>query len=172
MAVHLVPAAFAVLMPWAIYRRVRMHIGRQKLDPRRLKLRSVIMAALLVLLTAPALLTGRPDAAFGLAAGATLGVLIALLALRHTRFLEEGGQEFYVPHPYLGLALTSLLIGRMAWRYYVMLPAMEQTGGMPPMGLAAMSPLTLGLLGLILVYNTAFSVGLLRHIATRALPPQ
>lgn len=172
MAVHILPAAFAVLMPWAIYRRVRMHIGRQPLNPRRLKLRSAVMICLLALFAGPAVVAGRLEAVAALAAGGTVGLAIAWFALRHTTFLEENGQEFYVPHPWLGLALSLLLVGRMGYRYYQMYPVLEQTGAMPPMALAALSPLTLGLLTLILLYNTAFSVGLLRHIARHALTPR
>jgi len=167
MAVSLVPVAFAVLMPWAIYRRIKMNIGRQPLDPRRLKLRSAVMVVLLALLAGPALFAGRLDAGLAIAAGGAVGLLIAWLALRHTRFIEEDGKEFYVPHPYIGLALISLLIGRMAFRYWQVGPVMAQSGGPPPLELSALSPLTLGLLTLILLYNLAFSIGLLRHIAKR-----
>lgn len=167
MAVPLLPAAFAVLMPWAIYRRVRMNIGRQALSPRRLKLRSTVMVILFVLFGVPGLLAGRLDVALALAAGVTLGLLVALLALRHTTFLQENGQEYYVPHPWLGLALVTLLLGRMGYRFWQMYPVMMQGGAMPATPLSTLSPLTLGLLSLILAYNMVFSIGLLRHIAKR-----
>jgi hypothetical protein len=48
-----------------------------------------------------------------------------------------------------------------------MWPELMQPGGAPAAPLAAMSPLTLALLGLILVYNATFSIGLLRHKPAR-----
>jgi hypothetical protein len=164
MAVPALPLALlALIIPFAIYRRVRRNIGRQPLSALRLKIRTGILLTVLVLLAAPPLAHGSLAALTALAAGTFVGTGIGILALRHTRFETVDGAEYYVPHLYLGLALSSLLLGRMGYRLYELYPLMQQPGGMP-LSLAPLTPLILALIALLVAYNVAFSIGLLRHV--------
>ena len=162
-------AIIAILVPWAIYRRVRMNIGRQKLSARRLKVRITAMTTVLAVLAWPAVEQAPLDAGLALAAALAAGIAIAVLALRRTRFEQADGVEYYVPHLHIGLALTSLLLARMGWRLWEVYPALAAGAAMPAFG--GLSPLTLGVIALIIAYNATFCLGLLRHIArTRAEP--
>src|SRR5207302_4771083 len=94
MAAQVLPLAmFAVLMPWAIYRRVRMNIGRQRLSARRLTIRASILATLLAVIAWPAFSQLQADTLAAFAAGAAIGVGVGFLALRHTRFETGDGIE-------------------------------------------------------------------------------
>lgn len=157
-----------MVLPWAVYRRVRRNIGRQPLSPLRLKLRAGIILAVLALFGGSALSQGLLDSVLALVAGGTIGVLIAVLALRHTKYEQHDGVEYYVPHLYLGLALSSLLLARMAYRVYEVWPQMAHPdGAAPPAFTMPQSPITLALIGLILLYNAAFCIGVLRHHSAR-----
>jgi hypothetical protein len=90
-------------------------------------------------------------------------VLLGLLGLQLTRF-ERGadGADVYIPNPWIGGALSALLLGRMVWRLAVVLPQMGTVAahGAPAIG---NSPLTLLVLGLIIGYYISYYAGLLVH---------
>jgi hypothetical protein len=72
--------------------------------------------------------------------GALAGAGLAWFALKHTRFDVREGRPGYTPNPWIGGALSVLLVARLAWRWHD--GAFSQ--GMAP-GAANASPLTLGL---------------------------
>ena len=78
-----VTAAVAALMLFVSYRRIRRAIGRQRLQPIRMKVRMGV----LVLVSGAFILVPRADLLIlGAAAmGAVFGVALATYALRHTR---------------------------------------------------------------------------------------
>ena len=51
--------------------------------------------------------------------GVTLGVALGLLGLRLTRFEITGEGMFYTPSAHLGVALSTLLVGRIVYRFLV-----------------------------------------------------
>jgi hypothetical protein len=120
-----------------------------------------------VLLALPAMTHGDVDALLSLLAGTAIGAGVGLLALRHTRFEQADGAEYYVPHPWIGLALISLLLGRMGYRLWQLWPALQQDAALPAFGAGPISPLTLGIVGLFLAYAGTLSLGLLLHIAAK-----
>jgi hypothetical protein len=49
----------------------------------------------------------------GLGVGAVLGVF----GVKHTRIEAVDGARWYTPNPWIGGALSLLLVGRLAWRF-------------------------------------------------------
>ena len=164
------PAALAPAVPylavaaigWAYYRRIRRSFGRQRWQPRRTGARLALVAvALAGLAMAAAFL---PHVGIGVATGAVVGAALGVLALRHTHAEWVDGQGWYTPNPWIGGALTVLLLGRLAWRYThgVFSGAAAQT-------VQQASPLTLGIAATLVVYSLVQGIGLfLRMHALRA----
>ncbi len=157
------PYAIAILAVWAVYRRLRRNFGRQPLRPVRMKIRIGILVFLGCSLLPTALISGQFLAAeiTGLAAGVALGIY----AMQRTRFQTLNGQPHYLPHTYTGVAVSLLLVGRLAYRlvhvYFV-----EQAGGEQAMQAfnspaMARSPLTLGLLFVVVGYYSSYYSGVL-----------
>ncbi len=142
---------------WAMYRRIRRNIGRQKLRPGRLIAYIVIISVVSVLMLAASLL--KPSLALSCGGGLLAGVALAFLGLRHTRFetTEEG--HFYTPNTYIGVALSALLLGRMAYRFFLIQDQLNQPTGPQ----AFQSPLTEFIIGLTLGYYLAYYIGLFVH---------
>jgi hypothetical protein len=158
---NLAPLVPFVLVAVMLFRRIRRQFGRQPLNPRPITIRLVVLGIAAVALIGLAI--AQPLVALPMAAGLFIGALIAGINLRLTRFEWSAGGDAYYPHPYVGAALSLLLVGRIAYRYYVL-------GGMPGMGSQPpappfQSPLTFGLLALLIGYYVAYSIGLLviRH---------
>jgi len=165
MAANVLPiAVLAILLPWSIYRRVRRNVGPQLLSPQRLKLRCLALAAVLGLVAWPFLQHGRLDLLGALLAGGVPGVGVAWYAVRHTRFEQKDGKDYYVPNAKIGLTLSALLLARVAYRLFQVYPLLTQPGG-PPLGaLQAMNtPLTTALIGLVIGYYLAYCIGVLNH---------
>jgi hypothetical protein len=164
MAPNMIPMLMAPLAALAIYRRVRGNFGPQPIRRKRMIARIAILAAVTVLLA----LTGLYDPMLlaGLAAGIGGGAVLGLAGLRLTTFgRNDGGADVYIPNPWIGAALTVLLIGRLAWRFLEVMPQIKDpalaagAGHAPPMG----SPLTLAVFGLMVGYYVAYYAGLLVH---------
>jgi len=157
----LLPAVLAPLTAFVVWRRLRSYFGRQPVRRKRMVTRIVIFAALGGLIA----LGGMHDLRLleGLLGGLLGGALLGLLGLQLTRF-ERGadGADVYIPNPWIGGALSVLLVGRLAWRFLVVLPQMDAAAGhsAPPFG---NSPLTLLVLGLMIGYYISYYAGLLIH---------
>jgi len=112
----------------------------------------------------------RPEFALPIAAGMLCGGAIGMVNLRLTRFEWASDGDYYYPHPYVGAALSLLLVGRLAYRYAVL-------GGMTPITsqpqpTAGQSPLTFGLIAVLLGYYLVYLGGLMieRYRHHRAAP--
>lgn len=158
----LMPLVMAPLIGWMMWRRLRSYFGRQPIRRKRMVTRIVAFVAIGAMVA----LGGLRDVRLleGLLGGVACGVILGLLGLQLTRF-ERGadGTDVYIPNPWIGAALTALLLGRLAWRFIVMLPQMGAAAaapGAPPFG---NSPLTLLVLGLIIGYYISYYAGLLIH---------
>lgn len=156
----LVPALFSPLLAFAVWRRVRGQFGRQPVRRGRMLTRVLVLVGVAGLLALAGL--RDPRLLEGLAGGLVGGVALGLLGLRLTRF-ERGpdGADLYLPNPWIGATVTAVLVGRLAWRFLVLLP---QTGGgaavAPALG---NSPLTLLVVGLMIGYYVSYYAGLLVH---------
>lgn len=164
---------FAALIVYRLYRRYRSHIGPQKVQPRRMTLRIVILGlAAALLLLSP---VGN-DARLEMLAAMALGSGLAWYALRLTRFQRRDTERYYIPNLYIGLAVTSLLVLRVVYRIVTVYPQMQQAGAASPGALpfaARYTPLTLATFGLVLGYYAVYYWGVivLSRNAVAASPP-
>jgi drug/metabolite transporter superfamily protein YnfA len=169
----LVPAGFAVLIAFSLYRRSRRLFGRQPVQPTRMKFRVVF----LLFVGAMLMLRGAHDMQFALAmvGGLGGGVALALFGLHLTRFEQTAQGNFYTPHGGIGLALTLLLLGRLAYRFFIIYPSMQATQGTgaDPFSGFERSPLTTAIFGLLIGYYVAYYAGVLVRSGanTPKLPP-
>lgn len=111
----LIPAAFVLFF---MYRRVRRNFGRQRLRSGYLIFRMVLLCVLGAFLLIPTFFS--TELAIMTILGAAAGVGLAIWAAKHTRFLNEDGVLYYIPHTYTGMIVTALFVGRIAYRVFVM----------------------------------------------------
>lgn len=161
-------AAVVALMLFAAYRRIRRTIGRQPFQPRRMKIRMAILA----LVGIAFVVVPRGDALvlLGGAAGAVAGVALAVYALRHTQFEFSESGTFYTGHPYIGLGIALLFVGRLIYRFVLMSlsPALQAAGprGASPFAGMVGNPVTTGVFFVAAGYYLAYYAGLLRRGAS------
>jgi len=166
------PYTYALVVPmllFGIYRRVRRNFGRQPLRRGGVLARTGLLALVALGLLAAAAFGSRPGLAgvAGLAGGAMLG----LYGLRLTRFETTPQGQYYTPHGMLGLGLTALLLGRLAYRFGVLLPLADGSAVATDPAVLQRSPLTFALAGLLVGYYLCYQVGLLRQARIPAAQP-
>lgn len=163
MTPHLISLAVMVpVMALLVWRRVRSQFGRQPIRRGRMLARIATFVLLGALVAWPGL--AHPPLLEGLLAGALGGVLLGLVGLRLTRFdRREDGSDGYIPNPWIGGLLTALLIGRLAWRFLVVMPQLEAAPGVQAGPALGYSPLTMAMFGLLVGYYVAYFSGLLVH---------
>lgn len=154
-------AGFAALFAFFMYRRFRRLFGRQPVRPAQLKFRIVFLLFVGALL----LLRGGFGAQSGLAvaAGIGAGLALGLLGLRLTTFETTPQGRFYTPHGGIGLLLSALLLGRLAYRFVVVWPLMHgaHVAGEDPLASFQRSPLTLAIFALLIGYYVTYCIGVL-----------
>ncbi|MGH8024533.1 MAG: DUF1453 domain-containing protein, partial [Limisphaerales bacterium] len=146
-----------------IYRRIRRNIGRQRLQPRRIIVRVVILGVLSLFI----ILAGSQNLHLLMAFGAGIlgGAALGFLGLRLTQFESSEEGHFYKPDTRIGVAISLLLAGRLIYRMAVLNSA-TLAPGHPP---RAASPLTFFIIGLTFGYYIVYSIGLFAH--ARNKPP-
>jgi hypothetical protein len=161
----LVTAGIAGLIGWRVYRRVRRTIGRQPVRPWALG--CTVAFFVLAVLALAILNAGRLPLLEGLAGGGVVGVLLGLVGLRLTRFERSEAGFHYVPNTLLGIAVSLLFIGRLAYR---LLSIYAASGSFDPTAMRTFgsSPLTLACFAIVAGYYVTFSIGVLRWY--RAVP--
>ena len=164
----LTPLAFAALLIWVMYRRVRRSFGPQPVRRRALMFRAGLFTVLaaLILTFAP----HSPKLIGSILGGIVAGLLLGYLGLRHTRFETTDKGRVYIPHTYIGLFVMSLLIIRLAVRY-VPIYMNSQPNPTPgnPWAAYQQNPLTLAVFGLVVGYYVFYNIGILRRTADPAL---
>jgi hypothetical protein len=171
MSPHLMSYAIAVpLMVLMVWRRISRQFGRQPIRRKRMIARIVIFAVIGGLL----MLSGLQDIrlAEGVLGGAVIGAALGFAGLRLTRFETDPVKgDCYLPNPWIGAVLTALLLGRLVWRFMVLMPQIQHAdalaAGAPPgtdmqMGYQS-SPLTMLVIGLLVGYYIVYYAGLLVH---------
>ncbi|HTD13120.1 MAG TPA: CcdC protein domain-containing protein [Steroidobacteraceae bacterium] len=154
----LVTIAILALIAWRMHARVRRMIGRQRLSRVRPWISIVVFPLLVAMLAFAAL--RQHSLAMYLASGVIVGVGLGVLGLRLTRFETTTEGLYYTPSAHLGVALSALLLCRIAYRFAV--------GGLPDSGAASappganLTPLTLLLIGTLAGYYTTYALGLVR----------
>jgi hypothetical protein len=162
----LVTLGIVALVAWRMHARVRRLIGRQKLPPVRPWVTVVLFPVLIALLALAAHTSSRLSGA--LAAGVAVGVMLGVIGLRLTRYEVASDGLYYTPSAHLGVALSTLLVARLVWRFLFTgmapagagLAAGSAVPGQPPQ--TALTPLTLLLFGTLAGYYFTYAVGLLR----------
>ena len=162
MTPNMIYALMIPLMAFAVWRRVRGSFGPQPIRRKRMIARIAIFSVIAALLALGGLHNLRllEGLIGGALAGAALGV--AGLGLRGL-VRDAAGQDLYIPNAWIGGLLTVLLIGRLAWRFLVALPQLQDPAtahATPAMG---NSPLTLAIFGLMIGYYVCYFAGLLVH---------
>lgn len=152
------------LVAWMVWRRVSRTFGRQPIRRKRMVFRIVVFAAVGVLLA----MTGLHKIALaeGLLGGVILGSALGVLGVQLTRFeVDPVRGDCYIPNPWIGAFLTVLLLGRLAWRFIVVLPQVQQAhaGAQAWSSGYTASPLTMLMVGLLIGYYILYFTGLLIH---------
>lgn len=157
----LTPVLMTAFIAWALYRRVRRNIGRQPVTPKRMWFRIGAFCVIGVLILATSLRDAQ--LAEALIAGIAAGALLAWFGLRHTRFELTPQGSFYTPHTYIGLFVSALLLGRIAYRFLMVYPAMHAAtqANANPFAAYEKSPLTLAIFGVLVGYYVAYYAGVL-----------
>ncbi|WP_211369475.1 hypothetical protein [Pseudoxanthomonas kalamensis] len=149
---HLAPYLFSALLVFLVFRRIRRNFGLQPWRPVRIGIRLTLLGLVALLLASAAIFV--PQLRMAVIAGFVTGLPLGLFGLMHTRLEWNNGQRWYTPNPWIGLALTALLVGRLGWRIF---HADLLTAQSAPQA----SALTLGLAALLIGYSLAYTVGLI-----------
>jgi hypothetical protein len=167
-ATHALTTALIIaLIAWRLYARIRRNIGRQRFRPRRPWITLSVFPLLLVLLGVATMT--RPLAEGTLWAGVTAGIALGVLGHRLTRFEVTPEGYFYTPSAHLGVALSTLFVCRIAYRFVV--TGFPGFNAAPPAG-QSLTPLTLLLLGTLAGYYCTYAAGLLRWYSRARQVPQ
>lgn len=157
----LLPYALTAGIGWMYYRRIRRHFGRQPWQPRRTIARMVLLSLVLVSLVAAGIFV--PGAAWAVAAGIAAGLLLGLYGVSLTQVDKVNGQYSYLPNPWIGGALSVLLLARLAWRFM-------HGGFMQQQASTGASPLTLGFVAALIGYYLTYSIVLMVRMRRLGAP--
>ena len=151
-------AAIGAFVVWRIVSRIRRMVGRQKYSGVRAIL-TVCIFPVLIALVAFGALNHEGNILFMLG-GLIVGTGLGFYGLRLTKFDNSPAGKFYTPNAHLGIALSLLMIGRIAWRMGTLYFTTKSFTAPP--GDFSSSPLTLFLFGMLAAYYISYAVGLLR----------
>ena len=153
---------------FAIFRRVRRTIGRQPYQPKRMQVRMVVLG----IVGAIALLFSfrNVDVGGAMVAGIVGGAALGLFGVRHTKFETTPRGQFYTPHTYIGLFVTLLFLGRLAYRFLIVMPSMQAAAQADANPYASMqkSPLTMAIFGIVVGYYIAYYGAVIREMRKEA----
>lgn len=149
----LTPLLATAGISWIYYRRIRRQFGRQQYQSGRALLRLGLLALVLVGLLVAAI--ALPNVGLAIALGLVVGGALGALSLRHTAIEAVDGAHWYTPNPWIGGALSLLLVGRLAWRWG---HGAFATGGAQAAQNA--SPLTLGIAATLVSFYVVNGAGL------------
>lgn len=133
-------------------------VGRQKLSRVRPWITVVLLPTLVLGLLVATL--AQPMDTLALVVGPAVGVALGLYGLRLTKFEDTPAGHFYTPNAHLGIALSLLLLGRIAYRF-IQLFSMSAAARAAPQDFVQ-SPITLLIFGTLAGYYVSYAMGLLR----------
>lgn len=159
-----VSVLMSVFAAWLFARRLRRTTRRRRLDIRRIRWRLIVLSVIALILALHGLSGLRLF--FATLVGAAAGAALGWLGLRLAEFEDTAEGRYYLPHRYLGLSVSAVLVARLIYRSLVLcfpvlaFNAASQSGA-----------LTQALVFLVLCYYLVFYRGLLR-IARGEEPPR
>jgi hypothetical protein len=160
--------ALLPLIVWRMYARLRRMIGRQRLSRIRPWVTLVMFPLLLALLALAA--RAHLERLWFLGVGVAFGGALGVFGLRKTRFERTPQGLFYTPNAHLGIALSLLLVGRVIYRLVAVFVFGVAPAPAEPNDFA-ITPLTLGIVGLLTGYYIVYSAGLVRQRAALLRSP-
>lgn len=168
---------FLLLVPlvlWRMYRRVRSLVGPQRVTRIRPWIRAILFPVLLAALAWITAMT-HPERLAWLALGTAAGVGLAVYAFGKTTFEKRSEGWFYTPHAHIGIALSLVLVARVAWRAFEV--ATVGIGHGQGTQDFVRTPLTLAIVGLMAGYFATYAMALIRWRITmrrkrRPAPPE
>ena len=162
----IIPLAAAALVMFVLFRRVRRLFTRQRYSVTRIGLRLALIGGICVML----FLILSVAKGWVPAAGLGIGTVVGLFGMLLTRFDSTDDELHYTPNAYVGVAVLSLLLARLVYRFSQLENLSELThpeAGNGFKGLSA-SPLTVGILFVILgFYLSYYAAVLVRGWALR-----
>jgi hypothetical protein len=169
----LVSIGVGALILWRMYFRIRRMIGRQRLSNIRPWVTVIVFPMLLGLLLLGSL--AHPINALALLAGVGCGTVLGVYGLRLTKFEQTEQGLFYTARTHLGVALSLLFLGRLAYRLIQIYVLTEHATAAGPNDFTR-SPLTLVIFGTLAGYYVTYAIGLLRwrraaRVAVALEPP-
>src|SRR5882724_13381640 len=102
------------LMAWRVYARIRRMVGRQRLSRVRPWITLTVLSLVIALVTASTLL--HPERLVWFIAALAAGGALSVFGLKMTKFEATPQGLFYTPNAHLGIALSLLFVGRIAYR--------------------------------------------------------
>lgn len=159
---HVWFAAFAALIVFSIYRRLRRNFGAQPLRPKSMSVRIVVLLVVAAVLL-PLAFRSTEFLLLGVG-GLGAGLALGLFAASRTRFEKRAGLLYYIPHTYTGLLVTALFLGRLLYRLFELVATGALSGATPTntgpeaYGTQAMlhSPLTFGVFFVLIGYYVTY----------------
>lgn len=157
----LTTAVTLALVVLLYYRRFRRSFGRQPVRPKRMIARVALLGIVGAIMLAAASL--HPQALAADLGGLVAGLALGWWGLRLTRFERRPDGLHYIPHSWFGIAISALLLARLAYRFVVLWPAMQAARQQQanPFDAYQHSPLTMALFGLLVGYYVFYSLGVL-----------
>lgn len=161
----LAPLMTLPLVGWMVYRRIQRNFGRHLIRPGWLGFRVGLFSLALIAMASIGLV--QPWVGASVVVAAAVGAALAFFwGLRLTGFDVSAEGVYYRPNPVIGSILTALLVARLGWRFLRVSGVMA--GAAPVVGYGTPTPLTFGLLGLLVGYYLTYSLGLLLKRRTLA----
>lgn len=161
---------FVPLVLWRMYSRIKRNIGRQTLSMWRPWFTLTLFPIILILISLGAV--SQPMKLLAMAGGIVAGAVLGVVGTRHTKFENTPEGLFYTPNAHIGIALSVLLLGRLAYRMFQLYSI--DPGAQPNPHDFTNSPLTLSIFGLLAGYYVTYAIGLIRYkmsVERGATPP-
>jgi hypothetical protein len=111
------PLLLTAAVGFVYVRRIRRSFGRQPYHPTRAHVRLALLALACAGLLLAAAMLPVAGVALAIAAGLVIGGALGAFAVLHTQVETVDGARCYTPNPWIGGALSLLLVARLAWRY-------------------------------------------------------
>jgi hypothetical protein len=155
------PYLIAALIAWSLYRRMRRSFGRQRVRDGFMWFRIAVLALVTVFITVQ--IAREVDVLGALLAGIAGGAVLGYFGLKHTRFEVTPEGRFYVPHTYIGLAVSALFVGRLLYEYLGMSNGMTPAAGQDLAAFYQHNPFTLVVFGVLVGYYVLYYLGVLQR---------